>query len=73
MDIFAADKVGMDTETDRYRDYRFAKWASRNLKVQGIPPSAFYSVPHKHLGENYIRFCFIKVGSLYYYIILSRH
>lgn len=55
-----ASKVGLDQETDRYKDYRFAKWASKNLKVQGIPPSAFYSVPHKHLGENYIRYCFIK-------------
>ncbi|CAH1402607.1 unnamed protein product [Nezara viridula] len=55
-----ASKVGLDQESDRYKDYRFAKWTSRNLKVQGIPPSAFYSVPHKHLGENYIRYCFIK-------------
>ncbi|CAB0013724.1 unnamed protein product, partial [Nesidiocoris tenuis] len=30
----------------------------------GIPPSAFYSEEHKHLGENHIRYCFIKIRSL---------
>ena len=29
-------------------------------KLQGIPLSAFYSEDHKSIGENYIRFCFIK-------------
>ena len=30
-------------------------------KLAAIPPSAFYNIEHKHLGENFIRFCFIKV------------
>merc|ERR1711913_173077 len=42
------------------RDYRFVKWLTKNRKLQGIPPSAFFSQSHKHIGENYIRFCFIK-------------
>ena len=29
-------------------------------KLQGIPLTAFYSEAHRAIGENYIRFCFIK-------------
>ncbi|BES93857.1 Aminotransferase class I and II [Nesidiocoris tenuis] len=55
-----ASKVGLAEESDKYRDYKYAKWMSKNNKLQGIPPSAFYSEEHKHLGENHIRYCFIK-------------
>jgi hypothetical protein len=55
------DKVNLDQETDDLKDYRFTKWMSKNVKLQGIPPSAFYSEPHKHLVETSVRFCFIKV------------
>ncbi|RWS05157.1 Kynurenine--oxoglutarate transaminase 3-like protein, partial [Dinothrombium tinctorium] len=41
-------------------DYKFAKWLSKNKKLQGIPPSAFYSETHKQLAQDYIRFCFFK-------------
>ena len=53
--------MDLSSETDQYKDYRFVKWLSKNRKLQGIPPSAFFSTPHKHIGENYIRLCFIKV------------
>ncbi|XP_044727744.1 kynurenine aminotransferase [Chrysoperla carnea] len=53
-------KVDLTTETDRYKDYRFTKWMTKNIKFQGIPPSAFYSAPHKPLAEDYVRYCFIK-------------
>ena len=39
---------------------RFTKWLSKNRKLQGIPPSAFFCQEHKNIGENFIRFCFIK-------------
>jgi len=55
-----ADKIDLSSETDACRDYRFVKWLSKNRKLQGIPPSAFFSAPHKYIGEDYIRFCFIK-------------
>lgn len=54
------DKVNLEQETDELKDYRFTKWMSKNVKLQGIPPSAFYSEPHKHLIENSVRYCFIK-------------
>lgn len=52
----------MGSENDDQMDFRFAKWLSKNRKLQGIPPSAFFSQEHKYIGENYIRFCFIKVS-----------
>lgn len=55
-----ADKIDLSTESDSYADYRFVKWLSKNRKLQGIPPSAFFSQDHKSIAENYIRFCFIK-------------
>jgi len=55
-----ADKIDLSSEDDEQRDYRFVKWLSKNRKLQGIPPSAFFSKPHKFIGEDYIRFCFIK-------------
>ena len=42
---------------------------SKNRKLQGIPPSAFFSQAHKSIGENYIRFCFIKVSCNFNLII----
>ncbi|CAG0884680.1 unnamed protein product [Darwinula stevensoni] len=59
-----ADKVMFEGETDPNKDYRFVKWMSRHKKLQGIPPSAFYSPKNKYLGENFIRFCFIKEDAL---------
>ena len=51
----------MSSEKDAQKDFKFAKWLSKNKKLQGIPPSAFFSKEHKSIGEPYIRFCFIKV------------
>lgn len=55
-----ADKVDLDQETDQWKDYRFTKWMTKNIKLQGIPPTAFYSEEHKPLAENYVRYCFFK-------------
>ena len=54
-------KVDVGGDPNEPKDFRFVKWLSRNRKLQGIPPSAFFSAEHKNIGENYIRFCFIKV------------
>lgn len=52
--------VQLDSEPDKQQDFKFAKWMTKNVKLQGIPPSAFYGDEHKHLGENLIRYCFFK-------------
>jgi len=42
------------------KDYQFVEWLTKVKKLAAIPPSAFYSSADKHIGEKYIRFCFIK-------------
>ncbi|XP_070177162.1 kynurenine--oxoglutarate transaminase 3-like isoform X2 [Littorina saxatilis] len=49
-----------DYNKDEPKDFKFAKWMIKEKKLAGIPPSAFYCSEHKQMGENYIRFCFIK-------------
>lgn len=61
---FVAAKVNLENETGKYRDYRFTKWMTKNIGFQVMPLSVFYSESHKHLGENYVRLCFIKVIKL---------
>ncbi|XP_044262023.1 kynurenine aminotransferase [Tribolium madens] len=53
-------KVDLATEGDKYKDYRFTKWMTKHVGLQGIPPTAFYSEPHKNLAENFVRYCFFK-------------
>lgn len=53
--------MDLNSETDKYKDFRFVKWMSKNIKLQGIPYSAFYSEGNKGMAENYLRFCFFKV------------
>ncbi|XP_021370110.1 kynurenine--oxoglutarate transaminase 3-like isoform X1 [Mizuhopecten yessoensis] len=48
-----------DGSSDPY-DYKFVRWMTATKKLAAIPPSAFYSKGHKNLGENFLRFCFIK-------------
>ncbi|XP_045510135.1 kynurenine aminotransferase isoform X2 [Colias croceus] len=54
------NKIDLSTEPDKYRDYKFTKKFAKEASVLTIPPSAFYSEQHKHLGEDFVRFCFIK-------------
>jgi kynurenine--oxoglutarate transaminase/cysteine-S-conjugate beta-lyase/glutamine--phenylpyruvate transaminase len=42
------------------KDHKFVRWLSKHKKLQGIPPSAFYSPAHKNLAEDYIRLCYFK-------------
>ncbi|GLV43831.1 Kynurenine aminotransferase [Carabus blaptoides fortunei] len=58
-----SEKVNLETETGKYRDYCFTKWMTKNIGLQIMPLSIFYSESNKHLGENYVRLCFIKKDS----------
>jgi len=53
----------LDTSFSDNKDYQFVEWLTRVKKLTAIPPSAFFSSADKHLGEKYIRFCFIKEDS----------
>jgi len=55
-----AARVDVGGDPKETKDFRFVKWLSRHRGLQGIPPSAFFAEQHKSIGEDYIRFCFIK-------------
>lgn len=59
-ELFSESKVDLNSEKDKYKDYKFTKWMTKNVGLQGIPPTAFYSEPNKHLAENFVRYCFFK-------------
>jgi len=58
------DKVDLNSETDKYKDYRFTKYMSKKVGLQGIPPSAFYGDTNKILGENFVRYCYFKTDKV---------
>ena len=41
-------------------DEAFCTWLTREIKVAAIPPSYFYSQPHRHLARTIARFAFCK-------------
>jgi aspartate/methionine/tyrosine aminotransferase len=45
----------------RRSDWALCRWLAKEARVVAIPPSAFYSPPHKHLAANFARFAFCKV------------
>lgn len=61
MFYFLEDKLDLSSETDQYKDFKFTKWLSKNIKLQTIPFSVFFSEKSKKTAEDYIRFCFFKV------------
>ncbi|KAK7598286.1 hypothetical protein V9T40_006521 [Parthenolecanium corni] len=55
-----AKRVDLSSEPDKEKDYKFAKWLTKNVKLLAIPPSAFYNKEHKYLSQENLRFCFFK-------------
>lgn len=55
------NKLDLSTEDEKYKDFKFTKWLSKNVKLQGIPYSVFFSEGSKTIAEDYVRFCFFKV------------
>ena len=49
--------LGIPGVTD---DVGFCRWLIETLGVAAIPPTAFYSDAHKHLGSHWVRFAFCK-------------
>lgn len=52
--------MDLSSETDQHQDYKFTKWMTKHVGLQGIPPTVFYSDDHKPLAEHYVRYCFFK-------------
>lgn len=55
-----SNKFDFSQESGQTKDHKFVRWLSKNKGLQGIPPSAFYSDPHKNLAEDFIRLCYFK-------------
>lgn len=55
-----SSKYDFSGEHGGTKDHKFVRWLSKNKKLQGIPPSAFYSPDHKNLAEDFIRLCYFK-------------
>lgn len=53
-------KFDFSQESGLTKDHKFVRWLSKHKKLQGIPPSAFYSTEHKDLAEDFIRLCYFK-------------
>lgn len=52
-----------ETDSAECKDSKFVKYLIKEKGLATIPSTAFYSDEHKHLGENFIRFCFFKNDS----------
>lgn len=59
--VYLENKLDLSSETDKYRDFKFTKWLSKNVKLQCIPFSVFFTEEDKSIAEDYVRFCFFKV------------
>jgi aspartate/methionine/tyrosine aminotransferase len=46
------------------RDVAVCRWLTREVGVAAIPPSPFYSEPHRDLTDNLARFTFCKTDDL---------
>jgi len=55
-------KIAKDFTSDdnEFKDSKFVKYLVKEKGLATIPSTAFYSNEHKHLGQNFIRFCFFK-------------
>lgn len=69
MFIFLENKLDLSSETDVCKDFRFTKWLSRNVKLQCMPFSIFFSEKSKQMAEDYVRLCFFKVN--FFFIVIT--
>ncbi|UJR30164.1 hypothetical protein I4U23_017704 [Adineta vaga] len=54
----AGDKFQSDSEA--MKDFKFVRYLTKEKQLATIPVSGFYTADHRHLSENYVRFCFAK-------------
>lgn len=49
-----------DPSSSESKCYQFVAWMCKIKKLSAVPNSAFYTDKHKHLADNFIRFCLFK-------------
>jgi len=54
----------LDIPAGEQRDVAVCRWLTRQVGVAAIPPSPFYSEPHRPLADNLARFTFCKTDDL---------
>ena len=54
----------IQAQGDVRRDVAICRWLTREVGVAAIPPSPFYSEPHRNLTDNLARFTFCKTDDL---------
>ncbi|MCC9077757.1 aminotransferase class I/II-fold pyridoxal phosphate-dependent enzyme [Litorilinea aerophila] len=62
--IFETGHLDVPVPPNTRRDYAVCRWFTQEVGVAAIPPSPFYSPPHKHLTDNLARFTFCKTDDL---------
>ncbi|XP_076353912.1 kynurenine aminotransferase-like isoform X12 [Tachypleus tridentatus] len=67
-------KIGLNLDDEQgTKDYKFVKWLCRNKKLQVFPLSIFYCVEHKHLGGDFVCFCFVESRNHHSVMVLFYH
>jgi aspartate/methionine/tyrosine aminotransferase len=56
--------LALDLPPGMRRDVGVCRWLTSEVGVAAIPPSPFYSEPHRHLADNLARFTFCKSDDL---------
>jgi kynurenine---oxoglutarate transaminase / cysteine-S-conjugate beta-lyase / glutamine---phenylpyruvate transaminase len=62
--LFDTSNLDVPVEAETPRDFSVARWFAAHVGVAAIPPSPFYSPPHRHLTDNLARFCFCKTDEM---------
>lgn len=53
--------IDLSKEAGEHKDSKFIKVLIKKVKIQGLSLAAQYSESNRKLGENFVRFCFVKV------------
>ncbi len=62
--LFDTSDLDVPIPDGERRDVAICRWLTTEVGVAAIPPSPFYSPPHKHLTDNLARFTFCKSDDL---------
>ncbi|CAF1181889.1 unnamed protein product [Adineta steineri] len=48
------------SDTHDMKDFKFVRYLAKEKQIGIMPVTGFYTSEHRHLADNYIRFCFAK-------------
>jgi N-succinyldiaminopimelate aminotransferase len=62
--LFDTSRLDVPVPGGMQRDVAVCRWLTQEVGVAAIPPSPFYSEPHRALTDNLGRFCFCKTDHM---------